>query len=218
MIVAIIGIETFYGRNKGKHNVLSALSTLSFYSDGRREDFFRSELEHFLLLVREQDIPPLSMHGSYAGAMGIPQFISSSYRNYAIDFNNDGKSDIWEDYEDAIGSVANYMSSHGWVSEGVVAYRIDGTERSAFLDTLLGQQVPVSTLLSAGASLPSETGGESHAMLIRLENGKENEYWVGFNNFEVIRRYNPSNLYAMAVYQLGLEIEQLGEVESGVTR
>ncbi len=219
MIASIIGVETFYGRNKGKHNVLSALCTLAFYSDGRREDFFRSELEHFLLLVQEQDIPPLSVYGSYAGAMGIPQFISSSYRNYAVDFNGDGKADIWEDYEDAIGSVANYMSRHGWVSGDVVAHRIDGTDQStALLDTLLGPQVPVSALLSAGASIPSEIGSERYVRLFRLENGKENEYWAGFNNFEVIRRYNISNLYAMVVYQLGLEIEQFEGVRSGVTR
>ncbi|MGK0298407.1 MAG: membrane-bound lytic murein transglycosylase B, partial [Gammaproteobacteria bacterium] len=113
IIAAIIGVETRYGSNKGSYNVVDSLVTLGFRYP-KRASFFRSELEHFLLLAREQGIDPNIIKGSYAGAMGIPQFISSSYRTYAIDFDNDGKIDIWENVADAIGSVANYFKMHGW--------------------------------------------------------------------------------------------------------
>ncbi|NIQ15869.1 MAG: lytic murein transglycosylase B, partial [Candidatus Dadabacteria bacterium] len=124
IIVAIIGVETRYGQYTGKDRVIDALSTLAFHYP-KRSKFFRSELEQFLLLVREQNVDPYSIKGSYAGAMGIPQFISSSYRNYAVDFDADNKIDIWNNPVDAIGSVANYFKQHGWSAGGEIAIKAD---------------------------------------------------------------------------------------------
>ena len=200
VIASIIGVETRYGRNKGGFSVLQSLATLAFYHRTRGE-FFRDELEHFLLLTRDQGLSPQSLRGSYAGAMGIPQFISSSYRNYAVDFNADGKIDIWNDYTDAIGSVANYMHRNGWVKDGPVAHRVadPGANQKLFV-ARSAEPVVLSTLL--GLTVDSATA-DSMVWPLRFYGANAEEYWLGFENFRVIMRYNHSQLYALAVYQLG---------------
>ena len=207
IIVAIIGVETYYGKQGGSHRVLDALSTLAF-NYPRRADFFRSELKHFLLLTRERGVNPLSLHGSYAGAMGMPQFMPSSYRNYAVDFNQDGRIDIWQTPKDSIGSVANYLNAHGWQAGGpiVVSARVAGGQHRNYLDLGLEPQTTWSTLKQSGVAPTREVAGDPLAVLLALETAGGNEYWLGLNNFYVITRYNHSALYAMSVYQLAERI------------
>jgi membrane-bound lytic murein transglycosylase B len=207
VIVAVIGVETRYGQNKGSFRVIDALSTLGFDYPPRSK-FFRKELKEFLLLAREQKQDPLALIGSYAGAMGYGQFIPSSYRAYAIDYNNDGFADIWNNTDDAIGSVANYFKVHGWKSNHEVAVRgriADNFDESVINKSLkptasvadLGQKgfTPVNTL--------SDTG---NATAMRLQGEWGAEFWLGLHNFYVITRYNHSRLYAMAVWQLSQEL------------
>ena len=205
IIVAIIGVETNYGENVGKHRVIDALTTLGF-AYPRRADFFRRELESFLLLSREERLDPLGAVGSYAGAMGKPQFISSSYRNYAIDLDGDGRRDLWGSNADVIGSVANYFKQHGWRPGEPVAFA--ATLRSgvpAGITLIEKTPAPPDTtagdLRAAGVAWDEHLPAEVPTSLIRLD-GVEDEYWVGLDNFYAITRYNHSNLYAMAVHQL----------------
>jgi len=207
IIVAIIGVETRYGKFKGKDNVMDALSTLAFHYP-KRSKFFRSELEQFLLLTREQNVNPLSLKGSYAGAMGIPQFISSSYREYAIDFDDDGKIDIWNNTSDAIGSVANYFKKHGWKTGEEVVIRgeiIDG-QYFDLENTDSKPDVKANEIIHYGIKPERKIEDEVRLKILSFENENNNEIWLGFNNFYVITRYNNSALYAMAVYQLAEEI------------
>lgn len=209
VIVAIIGVETYYGRNSGDHRVADALATLAF-NYPRRAAFFRSELEEFLLFTREQKIDPLSLNGSYAGAMGIPQFIPSSYRSYAVDFDGDGLMDIWNNTGDAVGSVANYLKVQGWEIGKPVAVRatVTGSDHTGFLDTGQEPRSELSKLEQAGVVPQSRIDGNPPAILVALETEAGEEYWVTLKNFYVIRRYNRSPLYAMAVYQLGEAIRE----------
>ena len=209
IVTAIIGVETNYGSNPGKHRVIDALSTLGF-SYPKRADFFRRELEQLLLLSREELIDASSAKGSYAGAVGLPQFIPSSYRAYAIDFDSDGRRDLWESTADAIGSVGNYLARHGWQAEAPVALeaRVPGAVPKGIAVAEKKPRKPGTPLgrlqaagIGIGASLPETT----RATLIRLE-APDPEHWLGLANFYAITRYNHSNLYAMAVYQLGNEI------------
>jgi membrane-bound lytic murein transglycosylase B len=207
-IVAIIGVETRYGKNAGGFKVIDALATLAFDYPPRAE-FFRGELEQYLLLTREQGFDPLSLKGSYAGAMGIPQFISSSYRNYAVDFDIDGVTDIWGNPDDAIGSVANYFHRHGWRKGGLVALPADAVNGAAPAPAPgLEPDVPVSELGPMGLrpALPLPDGEKVKLLALEAESGTE--YWLGFRNFYVITRYNRSPLYAMAVYQLAQLIRE----------
>jgi membrane-bound lytic murein transglycosylase B len=209
IIVSIIGVETNYGENLGRHLVIDALTTLGF-GYPRRADFFRSELEAFFLLTREERVDPLGAVGSYAGAMGKPQFIPSSYRAYAVDFDGDGRRDLWSSNADVIGSVANYFKRHGWrpgepiavpaTSSGAIPAGIAVAEKKPVLP-----DTTVAKLRSAGLDWREPLAPALPATLIRLD-GIEDEYWVGLHNFYVITRYNHSNLYAMAVYQLSEEI------------
>lgn len=203
LVVAIIGVETRYGKLKGRYNVIDSLSTLAF-DYPKRSKFFRSELEHYLLMTREQGFNPLALKGSYAGAMGIPQFISSSYRTYAVDFNEDGVIDIWDDMEDAIGSVGNYFEKHGWNKGGTVAVpaRVNGSEHEHLVTGELNLQHTVGELMKYGVTTDIKLLPDTSAKLLVLENMDDNEYWMGFENFYVITRYNHSILYAMAVFQL----------------
>ncbi len=213
VIVAIIGVETSYGRNEGSYRVLDALSTLAF-GYPPRAPFFRRELEQFLLLSQEEQVDPLTVTGSYAGAMGQGQFIPSSYRRYAVDFDGDGKRDLWNSPSDIIGSVANYLHKHGWEPGQVVVspVRVHGDRYR----TLLGQGLKPHTSLAKMrqygveplATLPNQRLG----MLVELETRKGSKYWLGLNNFYVITRYNHSALYAMAVHQLSEEIEKQREI------
>ena len=208
LVVAIIGVETRYGRLKGKYMVINSLSTLAF-DYPQRGSFFRSELEQYLLMTREQGFDPLSLKGSYAGAMGIPQFISSSFRSYAVDFNTDGIIDIWEDMEDAIGSVGNYFKVHGWVKGGMVAVpaRVEGNDYKNIVTDELKPEITASELNKYRISTDAELSPGTMAKLLVLENRQDNEYWLGFENFYVITRYNHSMLYALAVFQLAEEIK-----------
>lgn len=216
VMVAIIGVETNYGRNLGDHRVIDALSTLGF-SFPRRADFFRGELEEFLLLTRDEHIDPLLANGSYAGAVGKPQFIPSSYRAYAVDFDDDGRRDLWASNADVVGSVGNYLAQHGWRRGQPIAApavlndgRPKGIEiagkRPAAPETTLGQ-LAAAGVWPAKASASDGAEPATRAALIELD-GAEPEYWLGFDNFYAITRYNHSNLYAMAVYQLSREIAQ----------
>jgi membrane-bound lytic murein transglycosylase B len=207
VIVAIIGVETRYGRNTGSFRVIDSLSTLAF-AGSRRTDFFRDELEQFLLLAREEGIPPLSPKGSYAGAMGIPQFISSSFRRYAVDFDHDGQRDLWRNPSDAIGSVANYLRAHGWRRGGLIALRatVRGPEPPALAQEGLKPTLTSARLRESGVSLEGEVSEDELGTLVQLETPGGFEYWVGFQNFYAITRYNHSSLYAMAVFQLAREL------------
>jgi len=207
IIVAILGVETRYGANTGKDRVMDALATLAFHYP-KRAGFFRDELEQFLLLSREQGVDPLSLQGSYAGAMGLPQFMPSSFRNYAIDFDHDGKIDIWGDADDAIGSVANYFMRHGWETSQQIAIPARETE-NGYQGLLAGDLRPDITtdelswygIVESGPIPPG-----TKVKVISLESETGRELWLGFNNFYVITRYNKSPLYAMAVFQLYEEI------------
>lgn len=210
IITAIIGVETLYGKRTGGYQVLEALATLGFHYPPRAK-FFRSELKHFLLLTREEKMDPLEATGSYAGAMGTPQFIPSSYRHYAIDFDGDGKRDIWNNPTDVIGSVANYFSVHHWRPGEPVTVRVTGVSSSH--DELVEARkrpskpnLSIARLRNAGINVPKEINSALSTNLIELEGTEGTEHWAGLKNFYVITRYNHSNLYAMAVYQLSQQI------------
>ncbi len=207
-IVAIIGVETFYGRNTGSYRVLDALATLAF-NYPKRAPFFRSELKHFLLLARDQGRNPLELNGSYAGAMGLGQFMPSSYRAYAVGYEEDGFIDIWTDPNDAIWSVANYLAQHGWQAGEPVAARavVADNHDSEFINQGLKPNHSFSELASVGiTSSQSGIRADGPATAMRLEGDRGAEYWIGAYNFYVITRYNHSRLYAMAVFQLAEEI------------
>ncbi len=207
IIVGIIGVETYFGRITGGHRVLDALATLTFAYPPRSK-FFRSELEHFLLLVREEDMQATDAIGSYAGAMGRPQFMPSSYRAYAVDSTGDGKRDIWDDWTDVAGSIANYFLAHGWKpGEEVVAQATIGSSWSGSSPkNILKPEDTVSSLSKKGVVFSTNLPNDDTAQLLTLEGDNGSEYWVGFHNFFVITRYNHSAMYALAVHQLGQEI------------
>lgn len=209
IITAIIGVETFYGRNKGGYRVLDSLATLGF-DYPKRSTFFRSELEEFLLMAREEKLDPLSVMGSYAGAMGQPQFIPSSFRSYAIDFDNDGKRDLWHNTADVIGSISNYFKRHGWSRGGPIASpaTVNGTHIKALVNKGIKPHSSIQALQRQGVRSDDTLPLKTKAALVELEQKNGNEYWLGMNNFYVITRYNHSPLYAMAVYQLGQEIRK----------
>ncbi|MEJ2171259.1 MAG: lytic murein transglycosylase B [Woeseiaceae bacterium] len=207
ILVGIIGVETYYGRITGGHRVVDALATLAFFYPPRSK-FFRSELEHFLLLIREEGMEATAAFGSYAGAMGRPQFMPSSYRAYAVDSTGDGKRDIWNDWKDVAGSIANYFNAHGWRTGEEVAAQATISSRwsGPFPENILKARETVGTLSDRGVMFSTMKGKEAAAQLITLEGPDGNEHWVGFHNFFVITRYNRSVMYALAVYQLGQEI------------
>jgi len=209
IVVAIIGVETRFGTYKGKYPVIDSLSTLAF-DYPKRGAFFRSELEQFLLLAQEEKLDPLTVKGSYAGAMGGPQFISSSYRHYAVDFDGDGKRDLIDDYDDIIGSVANYFSEHGWQAGQPIAApaKVEGDKYEALTKLDLKPQYDMRKIREYGVSSDTPLPDDTLASLIRLDGANGPEYWLGLQNFYVITRYNHSPLYAMAVYQLGKAIAE----------
>jgi len=207
-IVAIIGVESRFGRVKGKHRIIDSLTTLML-DYPRRSDFFRSEMKELLLLAREEGMDVLKMKGSYAGAMGIPQFIASSYRRYAVDFDGDGKRDLVNNTEDAIGSIANYFSAHKWKEGEPVVSELKLT-KNARPESLVGKRFKVALTeaesRSSGVSLAESTHTKSLFGLVELEQKDRKTYRAGFHNFYVITRYNHSTLYAMAVFDLSQEI------------
>ena len=209
IVVAILGVETFYGKYKGRFPVLDSLVTLGFDYPPRQK-FFRSELEHFILLAQEENLDPIAIKGSYAGAMGKSQFISSSYRRYAIDFDENGKRDLWESNEDIIGSVANYFKQHGWrVDKPItVPVNIRGDRYTTLLEKGLKPFASIVELSQYDVELNINSNNQEKVALLELTNDNSIEYWAGFNNFYVITRYNHSPMYAMAVYQLSQQIKQ----------
>ena len=204
MILAIVGIETYFGTRMGRYRVLDALATLAF-AYPPRASFFASELESFLLLAREDQVDVTAALGSYAGAMGAGQFIPSSYRAYAVDTDADGKRDLWSDWDDVFGSVANYFAKHGWQTDQPVVEpatrpeRFAGPEPRNSLD--LGDTV--GSLATLGyvfnTSLPADAPAAAYSFEAE---GGGSEYWVGYHNFRVVTRYNRSTKYALAAYQL----------------
>ena len=209
IIVAIIGVETKYGKYKGKFPVMNALATLGF-DYPKRGEFFKKEMEEFLLLAREEKADPMSIKGSYAGAMGKPQFISSSYRRYAVDFDGDGKRDILNSTVDAIGSVANYFAQHKWHKDEPVTIpaKVEGDQYKPIVDKGIKPYLALGELLNNGISVETRNSPSLLTSLIELELKKGKEHWVAFHNFYVITRYNHSELYAMAAYQLSQEIKR----------
>lgn len=208
IIVAIIGVETRYGRNMGSYRVLDALATLGF-DYPKRGKFFRGQLKEYLLMAEEEGLTDLTkLKGSYAGAMGFGQFIPSSFRNFAVDFDNDGKRDIWTNRVDAIGSVANYFNKHGWKTGEPV--RASVSFSSPVKDEWVNQSLkPTRTLKDwSGLGVQSKASLDASqvATLVGLKTGDATQYWFGLHNFYVITRYNHSRLYASAVYELSQQI------------
>lgn len=202
IIVAIIGVETQFGRHTGRYPVIDALTTLAFRYPARG-DYFRRELEEFLLLTREQGLNPLAMKGSYAGAIGIGQFMPSSYRAYAVDFDKDKTRNLMASTEDAIGSIANYFQKHGWrTGEPVVGQVRAGTNLYTSLDAGGLEHVSVKQLRKYGILANDNIGANESVNLIRLEEEDGALYLLAFHNFGVINRYNRSHHYALAVYEL----------------
>lgn len=207
IITAIIGVETKYGRITGNHPVFSSVATLAFDYPPRSK-FFRSELTQFLLLSEEEGINPITVKGSYAGAMGMSQFISSSYRHYAVDFDGDGKRDLFNSTADAIGSVANYFNVHKWKWGEAVVESASVPDNTAYKELISDKLKPASSrqeLIQAGFQPKGESSGQLNVM--SFEGNEGTELWVGHHNFYVITRYNHSPLYAMAVWQLSQKLK-----------
>ncbi|MEW6036674.1 MAG: lytic murein transglycosylase B [Pseudomonadota bacterium] len=205
-ILGILGVETAYGANLGSHQVLDALTTLAFDSP-RRADYFAEELEKFLLMARQERIDPAQPKGSFAGAMGLGQFMPSSFLNWAVDFDGDGRKDLWQP-ADAIGSIANYFAAHGWRNgEGVVtpaALKAGGLNG---LETGYHTRYSMAELARNGIVPGRNLSEEAPVSLLRLRAQAGDEYWLGLPNFYVITRYNNSTYYAMAVHELAQAIK-----------
>lgn len=213
IITAIIGIETKYGKYLGNFKTFDTLASLSLAEQkGRRSNFYRTELENFLLLCRENNLDPRNILGSYAGALGKPQFISSSYRNYAIDFDNDGSVDLWQSNADVIGSVANYLKKNGWKKNGRILSKLSSDSKDAKVHSASMKSYKPHTryksftrdnIISNESINPDEK-----LAIIRRQEGNKNVYSFGHNNFYTITRYNRSRLYALAVYSLAEELKK----------
>lgn len=208
-IAAILGVETYYGRLTGSYRVLDALATLAFDYPPRAK-FFRDELEQFLLLTRDFDMDPLTIKGSYAGAMGAPQFMPSNYRRFAVDANSDGRIDLWSNWSDVCSSVGNYLREHGWnEGEPVLAEATVDPAKAGDLDgRKLELDETVGSLRAKGVSFDSSMPADAPAILIAVDEPDGVHWRVGYNNFFVITRYNHSALYAMAVYELAAAVKQ----------
>ena len=218
IIVAIIGVETLFGKNTGNHRVIDALSTLAFAYPPRSK-FFLDELENFLLLCRDEHINPADPLGSYAGAMGLPQFMPSSFRTYAVDFDNDNRRDIWHNNSDVIGSIANYFAKHHWQTGKAIAVPVTakgeasaprlhsiGENYKSALNKDLKPNLSLTELESLNLIISRQIPLDSKVKLLSFEQQQGDELWAALDNFYVITRYNHSPLYAMAVYQLSLSI------------
>ena len=201
IITAIIGVETEYGRNMGKFSVLEALATLAF-DYPPRAPFFRNELEQYLLMARENGVSPLDIKGSYAGAIGIPQFMPSSQRQFAVDFDGDDRIDLRGSTADAIGSVARFLKMHGWQAKGAIA--VPARVTTAPDDLIAAGIKPTFALKELRERGINAAGDDAQpaALIDLVSPNLPTEYWVGFDNFFVITRYNRSSFYAMSVFQL----------------
>jgi len=209
IVTAIIGVETMYGKISGNYRVLDALSTLSF-DYPPRSSFFRRELGEFILLAREEKKMITEFKGSYAGAMGMGQFIPSSYRAYAVDFDGDGFRDIWNNPTDAIGSVANYLAKHGWQRDKQITFEVSAASVPVeVFNVSLKPSKSISALRTLGMVDDLRRLDPEQAVSPMRLNGKDGEeFWIGLKNFYVITRYNHSKLYAMAVFQLSEGLRQ----------
>jgi membrane-bound lytic murein transglycosylase B len=210
IIAAIIGVETYYGDRPGKNRIIDALSTLAFDYPPRQE-FFRRELAKFFELARKQGLDPLTPVGSYAGAMGMPQFMPSSYLAYAEDGDGDGQKDIWENVADVTASVGHYLIHHGWISEATIAVPAQVPPEIAALEAekALSLNTSVGRLRAQGVQFEcGQMADDTPAVLIHLEGESGPVFWIGFANFHAITRYNRSRMYAMAVFELAVEINK----------
>ena len=206
-IVAILGVETRYGRNTGSYRALDALTTLAF-DYPPREKFFRGELEEFLALAKENRLDPLTVKGSYAGALGVPQFMPSQYRRYAVDADTDQRRDLWNDWDDILASVANYLHEHGWTPGGPVLAEttLDPSPNFQIEPHNLELTETVDSLAARGVRVAAEVPADTPVLLMSAEQRDGPAYRVGFHNFYVLTRYNASVRYAMAVYELAQAI------------
>lgn len=209
ILVSIIGVETLYGRHTGDFRVMDALTTLAF-DYPRRAAYFREELEQYLLLARESRFDPLAWRGSFAGAIGLPQFMPGSIRRHAVDFDGDGRIDLAASATDALGSVASFLANHGWVAGGTTHYPVTVTDEAAArpaIEAGIPPALTVAELQSMGVTAPAEIPASEKLALIDLPNGDDTTHYVlGANNFWVITRYNRSYFYAMAVIELAGEL------------
>jgi len=205
VIAAVIGVETFYGRNTGSYRVIDALATLGF--DYPKRSLFYRELKNYFLMVRDNNLQPLDIKGSYAGAMGLGQFIPSSYISYAVDYDGDGKKDLWTNRGDAIASVAYYFKRYGWKKGQPVADRVtlNNTDADQYANETLSLKGSFKQWKERGVNLPKNRS-EQPAALFRYKFEDNQEYWLAYKNFYVITRYNHSRLYARAVYELSQEL------------
>src|SRR5882672_439829 len=220
-LAAIVGVETYYGRLTGSYRVLDALTTLAFDYPARAK-FFRDELEQYLLLTRDMRLDPLSVKGSYAGAMGAPQFMPSNYRRYAVDADANGHIDLWTNWPDVCASVGNYLKEHGWnAGEPVLSEATVAPDQASDLDGhKLALSETVSSLRTKGVNFDSSLPEDAPALLIAADDTDGVHWRVGFNNFYVITRYNHSALYAMAVFELAAAVKQrvlLNDAAGGIT-
>ncbi|MEP6943563.1 MAG: lytic murein transglycosylase B [Betaproteobacteria bacterium] len=217
VIVAIIGVETYYGRNTGSYRVIDALSTLAF-DYPRRAEYFTGELRNFLLLCREQSVSPLAARGSFAGAVGLPQFMPGSIRNYAVDYDGDGRIDLANNPDDAVGSVANYLSRHGWQTGQPVMTQVRledarTDELVRLFDGGVAERRPVAAWVRDGVTgfvIPGDLGSDPVGLLM-LESHDAPEYWMTFTNWFVLTRYNRSRLYASSVWLLAQALKTASE-------
>jgi membrane-bound lytic murein transglycosylase B len=203
IIVAIIGVETIYGKRTGSFRVVDSLYTLGFEMP-ERATYFRGELEQFLLLTRDNGLDPLTVKGSFAGAIGMPQFMPTSYRRFAVDFDSDGKVNLWDNLPDIIGSVANYLHFFGWVAGQpiVLPARTSGTDYKDIVEKGYKPHLTLAQMLPKGVEPTEAADADLVTGLFALDLEQGPDYWLAFNNFYVITRYNRSKNYAMAVYQL----------------
>jgi len=210
IIVGILGVETFFGRITGRFRVVDALATLAF-DYPPRSGYFRDELEQFLLLAREDQVDIGTALGSYAGAMGSPQFMPRSYRAFAVDGDGDSRRDLWGSWDDVIASVANYLAKHGWRAGEPVAAPASlwFPQADGLVAGSLSADSTVKALRDRGLSFETSLDGRAPALFIRVAGSAGPELRAGFHNFGVITRYNRSVLYALAVHDLGSRIEAL---------
>ena len=208
IILAILGVETRFGRIKGGFRVVDALVTIGV-DYPKRSKYFLKELAQVFILSKEENFDPLALEGSYAGAMGMAQFMPSSYRHFAVDFDGDGVRDLLNNKADAVGSIASYLSRHNWKAGDPIATRATVSDKShqKFVKKGMKPKVKIADIGKYGVTAADNYPGELKASLIELEQEDGMEYWLGMGNFYAITRYNHSNLYAMAVYQLSEEIK-----------
>ncbi len=212
VLLGILGAETRFGRQTGRYRVIDALATRAFGMQARAE-FFRNELEQFLLLAREETLDPLQVRGSYSGAMGAAQFMPSSYRKFAVDENHDGRRDLWNSWDDVLGSIANFLMNHGWhnAEPVVIPAQLPSGDLEPFDLSTVALNETVASLKSKGVQFDTQMAEDTPALLIVVQGPDGRQYRVGFNNFYVITRYNHSIMYALAVHDLGRAIEDAAQ-------